>query len=278
MPAISPYILGPIWEQFRALLPERKVDHPLGCHRQRIPDRVIFEKLLQILVFGCAYWRIADESCSATTLRRRRDEWIEAGVKDNLEEMARQAYDRTFGLDVADVAVDCCVTKAPCGGEKADRSPVDRGKQGIKRSIAVDADGIPLGFATAPANRHDSPLLGETMDSMEEILGALPEPVRVHLDRGYDSDLTRKRLAERDLIGVISKKGKSAPLQATNRWVVERTNSWQNAHKKLVWCTEREGRVIDFWVAFSNAIVIVGRLVRQAWVRYRWEGRPHRRP
>jgi IS5 family transposase len=90
------------------------------------------------------------------------------------------------------------------------RSPVNRGKQGIKRSVSVDADGIPLGFATAPANRHDSPLLGETMDSMEEILGALPEPGRVHLDRGYDSDLTRKRLAERDLIGVISEKGKSA--------------------------------------------------------------------
>ena len=278
MPAISPYIIKPIWEQFRALLPERKVDHPLGCHPRRIPDQLVFEKLLQILVFGCAYWRIADESCSATTLRRRREEWIEAGVMDNLEQMARQAYDRTIGLDVADMAVDCCITKAPCREQKAGRSPVDRGKQGIKRSVAVDADGIPLGFATAPANRHDSPLLGETMDSMEEILGAVPEPVRVHLDRGYDSDLTRKRLAERDLIGVISQKGKSAPLQARNRWVVERTNSWQNAHKKLVWCTEREGRVIDFWVAFSNAIVIVGRLVRQAWVRYRWEGRPHRRP
>ena len=278
MPALSPYIIKPIWEQFRALLPERKVDHPLGCHRRRIPDQLVFEKLLQILVFGCAYWRIAEESCSATTLRRRRDEWIEAGVMDDLEQMARQAYDRTIGLDVADVAVDCCITKAPCGGEKSGRSPVDRGKQGIKRSVAVDADGIPLGFATAPANRHDSPLLGETMDSMEEILGALPEPVRVHLDRAYDSDLTRKRLAERDLIGVISQKGKSASLQATNRWVVERTNSWQNAHKKLVWCTERQGRVIDFWVAFSNVIIIVGRLVRQAWVRYRWEGRPHRRP
>jgi transposase len=112
MTAISPYILDPIWEQFRALLPERKVDHPLGCHRRRIPDQLVFEKLLQILVFGCAYWRIADESCSATTLRRRREEWIEAGVMDNLEEMARQAYDRTIGLDVADVAVDCCITKA----------------------------------------------------------------------------------------------------------------------------------------------------------------------
>jgi hypothetical protein len=59
------------------LLPEREVDHPLGSQRPRIPDRVVFEKLVQVLVFGCAYWRIADESCSATTLGRRGDEWIE---------------------------------------------------------------------------------------------------------------------------------------------------------------------------------------------------------
>ena len=57
----------------------------------------------------------------------------------------------------------------------------------------------------------------------------------VHLDRGYDSDLTRKRLKGRSLIGVISQKDEPAPLQATKRWVVERTNSWQNSHKKLVY-------------------------------------------
>lgn len=128
VPAIRPYIIEPIFEQFRALLPEREVDHPLGCHRPRIPECVVFEKLLQVLVFGCAYWRIADESCSATTLRRRRDEWIEAALMDALEEMAREAYDRAIGLDLSDVAVDCCITKAPRGGEMAGRSPVDRGK------------------------------------------------------------------------------------------------------------------------------------------------------
>jgi hypothetical protein len=38
--------------------------------------------------------------------------------------------------------------------------------------------------------------------------------------------------------------------------VVERTNSWHNAHKKLLWCTERQGGVIDFfWVAFSDVII-----------------------
>ena len=47
--------------------------------------------------------------------------------------------------------------------------------------------------------------------------------------------------------------------------MIERTNSWHNAHKKLVWCSERRGRVIDFWVAFSDVIIIVRRLIREAW-------------
>jgi hypothetical protein len=241
---------------------------------------VVFEKLLQVLVFGCAYWRIADESCSETTLRRRRDEWIDLGVMDALRDLVLEVYDRFIGLELSDVAVDGCITKAPCGGEKAGRSPVDRGKQGTKRSTAVDARGIPLGTVTAPANRHDSPLLSQTLDTVAETLGGeLPERAKVHLDRGYDSRVTRERLEEeRGLLAEVSQKGRPAPLAATLRWVVERTNSWHNAHKKLVWCTERQGRVIDFWVAFSEVVIIVRRLIREAWVRYRWETRPPRRP
>jgi IS5 family transposase len=138
--------------------------------------------------------------------------------------------------------------------------------------------GIPLSAITAPANRHDSPLLAPTLDAVVETLGGLPEGTSVHLDRGYDSDLTRERLEDRGLLWESSKKGKPAPFWATNRWVVERTSSWHNAHKKLVWCTERRGRVIDFWVAFSEVVIIVRRLIREAWSRYRWETRPSRRP
>ena len=110
------------------------------------------------------------------------------------------------------------------------------------------------------------------------MLGELPDRASVHLDRGYDSEATRRRLKDRGLTAVISEKGKPAPLAATKRWVVERTNSWHNAHKKLVWCTERRGRVIDFWFTFSEVVIIVGRLVRKAWTLYRWETRPSRRP
>ena len=66
MPALEPYLIEPIWQQFCALLPERKTNHPLGCHRSRIPERVVFEKLVQVLVFGCAY-----ERRSPTPLARR---------------------------------------------------------------------------------------------------------------------------------------------------------------------------------------------------------------
>jgi hypothetical protein len=132
---------------------------------------MVFEKLVQVLVFGCAYERIADEECSATTLRRRREEWIEAGVMATLRALALEAYERMIGLQLSDVAVDCCITKAPCGGEKAGRNPVDRGKQRIKRSTVVDAKGIPLGAITASANRHDSPLLEQTLDTWRSLGG-----------------------------------------------------------------------------------------------------------
>jgi hypothetical protein len=67
-----------------ALLPTRQDTHPLGCHRSRIPDRIVFDKLIQVLVFGCGYRRLADHTCSATTLRRRRDEWIALGLTEQL--------------------------------------------------------------------------------------------------------------------------------------------------------------------------------------------------
>ena len=70
MLALEPYLIEPIWQQFLALLPEHRADHPLGWHRARIPARIVFEKLVQVLVFGCAYLRIADNSCSEITLRR----------------------------------------------------------------------------------------------------------------------------------------------------------------------------------------------------------------
>ena len=129
------------------------------------------------------------------------------------------------------LAVDSCTTKAPCGGQVAGPSPVDRRKQGMKRSVAVETGGIPLAV-----------------------------------------------LAVRGMVGQIAARGVSAPIQAGRRWVIERTHAWGNQYGKLRWCTERRRLVVAFWLALANAAIVCGRLVRRAWVRYRWDGRPRRRP
>jgi transposase len=79
VPVLPSWLIDPLWDQFAALLPDRpqyNPSHPMGCHRRRISDRIVFVKLLQVLRFGCSYEAIADPSCSASTIRARRDEWI----------------------------------------------------------------------------------------------------------------------------------------------------------------------------------------------------------
>ena len=234
---------------------------------------------MQVLVFGCAYARIADATCSATTLRRRRDEWIAAGVMESLAHPgARGLRPDDWPATWTDVAVDCCITKAPCGGEMAGRSPVDRGKQGLKRSVAGRGDtDFPSAAVMAPANRHDSPLLEPTLDLLAPYRPCA-DPPTVQLDRGYDFPGTAERLAAYGVVGDISRRGTTAPIAATGRWIIERTHAWMNALRKLVWCTERKTTVVHFWLAFASVVIIVRRLIREGWSRYRWDGRPTRKP
>ncbi|MDQ6739030.1 MAG: IS5 family transposase [Actinomycetota bacterium] len=279
MPALPSFIIEPLWAQFEALIPPVRDKHPLGCHRPRVRERIVFDKLIQVLVLGAAYEKIADSTCSATTIRRRRDEWIAAGIFTALEQISLDAYDRYCGLKLEDLVVDGCLVKAPCGGEAAGRSPVDRGKQGTKRSVLTEGDGIPLGTVVAGANRHDSPLLRPTLERLSRFGYFLPEKIRVHLDAGYDSKKTRDLLDELGCEAHVATKGIPAPIQNTARRVVERTNSWHTrGFRKMAICTEKRIRVIEAFIALANAIIITRRLIRQAWTTHRWDTRPKRRP
>ncbi|MGF6942751.1 hypothetical protein BKA18_002543 [Streptomyces auratus] len=191
MPVLPSCLLEPLWDQFAALLPEHVDTHPLGCHNPRIPDRVVFEHVIAALVHGSGYERIASPGCSDRTIRRRVSYWVQLGMAEQIHALALEAYDRVIGLELGELSVDGCITKAPCGGEAAGCSPVDRGKQGLKRSVATEATGVPLGIVAAGANRHDSPLLVPTLETVKGQVGQLPDRVDVDLDRGYDSDKTR---------------------------------------------------------------------------------------
>ncbi len=156
---------------------------------------------------------------------------------------------------------------------------MDRGKQGTKRSLLVDGKGIPLHAEVAPANRHDSPLLRPTLEGLSRFGFHLPEDITVHLDAGYDSAKTRDLLEELGCGAEVATKGIPSPLQVGKRSVVERTNSWHNqGYRKLAICTEKRVPVIRAFNSLANAIIITGRLIREAWTTHRWHTRPNRRP
>jgi len=279
VPVVPVCLLEPLWEQFAALLPERPIvspTHPLGCHRRRIPDRVVFEHVVAALVHGSGYERIASPGCSDGTIRRRLREWAALGLSEQVHTLALRAYDQMLGLDLADLAVDGCLTKAPGGGAVAGRSPVDRGKQGLKRSLVTEGTGIPLHVVSAGANRHDAPLLAPTLAGLDKLDG-LPDEVTVHLDRAYDGAPSRALLAELGFEGAIARKGVPAPIQAGTRWVVERTHSWMNGYGKLRRCTEQLHAVVDFYLFLAAALVVLRQLIQRARLRYRWPTRPSTR-
>jgi hypothetical protein len=85
-------------------------------------------------------------------------------------------------------------------------------------------------------------------------------------------------LAERGMAGEIAPRGLPAPIQASRRWVIERTHAWGNQYGTLRWCTERCRLVVEFWLALTSAVIVGGRLVPRAWSCYRWDGRPRHRP
>jgi hypothetical protein len=211
VPLLPASLTESLWVEFAALIesdrPEFDPAHPWGCHRRRIPNRVVFDHVIAALVHGSGYERIATPGCSDRTIRRRLDDWADAGVGEQLLRTALAGYDQMIGLDLDDLSVDGSITKSPCGGEVAGRSPVDRGKQGTKRSVACDNQGIPLHLVAARANDHDSPLLEPTLAGIVEMIGPLPQHRGVHgedlfptlhLDRGYDSGKTRDLL---DILG-----------------------------------------------------------------------------
>ena len=276
MLALDPVVVDAVWASFAAYLPERgEIDHPLGCHRPRISDRDCFEAILFRLVTGCS-WDVAGRlgKGSETTLRRRRDEWLAVGACQHLVEGAIAAFDKVIGLDFSDVSIDGSLHKAPAGGEGTGPNPTDRGKTGWKWSLATDTNGVPIGWVTAGANRNDSILLAPTLDDVAK-RGLLSDIETLWLDRGYDSEVTRTRLVEREIDdAVIAMKRKRGSAGSSKhqpmglRWPVERTNSWLSNFGQLRRNTDRfiTHRLAQF--ALAVALIITVKLMK--WAK-RWD-------
>ena len=262
------------------LLPKAVATHPLGCHRPRASNRTCFRAMLVRLVTGCSWVdaeQLVGRAVSDTTLRARRDEWEEAGVFQRLVEEALAAYDKVIGLDLSEAAIDGSQHKAPRGGQGTGPNPVDRGKCGWKWSLLTDKAGIPFGWATEGAHRHDIALFAPTLQAGER-RGLLSDIETLHLDRGYDSAGVRSLCADHGINDIVAyrqrrtkKQRGAAPdkkiVPLGMRWPVERTNSWLVNFGQLRRNTDRKVAHRLAQLALAIVLLITAKLID--W-RNRW--------
>lgn len=273
MRAFDPEVFDAVWAAVEPRIPVVAATHPKGGHRRRISDRICLRGILIRLATGCSWVdteALLDRTVSDTTLRARRDEWIAAGLFDSIVEEALAAYDRIIGLDCSDVALDGSQHKAPCGGEGTGRNRTDRGKQGWKWSLLTDANGIPLGWSTNGANRHDLALFEPTIAETAR-RGLVTDIETLHLDRGYDAAWVRDHVTGigiTDLVAGRKRRRRPRGHKATPtkdplglRWPVERTNSWLTNYGQLRRNTDRRTIHRNAQLALAITITITAKLI-----------------
>ena len=121
-------------------------------------------------------------------------------------------------------------------GDLVGPNPTDRAKNGVKRSLLVEADGGPLSVVIAGANVPDFKLLEATLDAIVVERPAHTDRApheHLCLDKGYDKAPVREIVQERCYIPHIRKIGEEKELDdagekryPARRWVVERTLGW----------------------------------------------------
>ena len=146
-------------------------------------------------------------------------------------------------------------------------------KKGSKRSLLVDANGIPLSIVASGAQVHDVKLLEPTMDQILVKRPPAQKPPQEHLcaDKGYAGEPARKAIVKHHYVPHVRQRGEEIAAKRRNprararRWVVERTHSWLNRYRKLL--VRFEKTVLSFegllqlacaFIVFRRVIVIYG--------------------
>jgi transposase len=137
--------------------------------------------------------------------------------------------------------------------------------KGTKWMVVVDGEGVPLACHLDSASRAEVKLLEPTLGQIDVTTdGEAPsQPERLILDRGYDSDPLRGRLAARGIEMICPhRKNRTRPKtqdgrklrRYKRRWKVERTFAWLGNFRRLV---VRYERLLKMYRAFFHVACLL---------------------
>ena len=242
---MSPLVSDQLWSTVDLLLPKHPLSPKGGAPRKN--DRSCLEGILYVLRGGIAWHLLPkDFGVSYSTCWRRFHEWSQTGVWDKVHKHLLKALAEAKALDIDRVVIDSASVRALYGGEHTGPNPTDRRKNGCKRHIICDSNGLPLVIRTGPANQRDEelvkPMLKEFPPLTDRHGKKRTKPKALQGDRGYGFVWIIKMVVRMMIASLLALRGSphGSGLGKT-RYVVERTMSWFSNYRRLKLCYERTG-------------------------------------
>jgi transposase len=149
------------------------------------------------------------------------------------------------------------------GKKGGDRVGCTKRGKGSKLVVVVDGAGIPLACTVHSAGPSETKMIEPTLDTMKRM------PARLVLDRAYDSEKFRDKLAARGIDPVVPYRKRAVSrkyadpdkLQAyRRRWLVERTFAWMGNFRRVLVRHERLGVVYQAFVHMALVIITLRHL------------------
>jgi transposase len=252
-----------LWRAMVLWLPPERKDVRGGP--PRLSNRAALAGILFVLRHGLRWRDLPSELGygSGVTCWRRLRQWQALGVWAGVHRTLLNWLGDLGRIDWTRASLDSTSVRAKRGGEDTGPNPVDRGKAGSKFHLLVDRQGIPLAVLLSAANVHDSKLLEPLVDAVPPIRRPTGQPGRprfrpakLHGDKAYDFTFCRRALRQRGITPRIARRGiDSSERLGRYRWIVERTNAWLLAFRRLALRFDRQAASVVAFLHLACALI-----------------------
>jgi len=138
-------------------------------------------------------------------------------------------------------------------------NPVDRAKNGCKRHVLSDAQGLPLLLHSTPANVRDEQPVPHMLKNFPPVQGPRGRPRRkpgaLVGDRGYGFPKTIAAVLARGIVSMLAPRGtEHGSGLGKVRYVIERSMAWFGNWRRLRLCYEKTGA---HWQAYNELAAIM---------------------
>lgn len=221
--------------------------HPAKTGRPRTySPRMAFDAILYLVQTGTQWRNLPNDFPPWQSVRYYFDKWKKGGQLESLNEALRRTIRENAGRKPEPTAgiIDSQSVDCPSSGEERG---YDAGKnvKGRKRHLLTDVLGLVLASVITSASLPDR-------NGVSLLLASQWYPKTIQLiwaDKGYRGPIASKACQEKNVtLEIVGNPDPHTFMVAKRRWVVERTNAWLSAARRLT--VDREKTIIS-----ANAMI-----------------------